>query len=100
MTVSAASESFELRSDFASRTYLPTLFCDALGELQNYVSTRLCCFRFRQVVLSWTSALAFRAISPASGRTPYLLQPRGALGRGGSFLALVVLRLEQAGPAR
>lgn len=27
MTVSVARESFELRSDFASRTYLPTLFC-------------------------------------------------------------------------
>jgi hypothetical protein len=38
MTVSVAMCSFELRSDLASRTYLPTL-SDVIGELQNYVST-------------------------------------------------------------
>lgn len=31
MTVSAATESFELRSDFASRTYLPTVSITSAG---------------------------------------------------------------------
>jgi hypothetical protein len=38
MTVVAASETFELRSDLASPTYLPTLFGD-LTTAENYTST-------------------------------------------------------------
>jgi hypothetical protein len=103
MTVVAASETFELRSDLASPTYLPTLFGD-LTTAENYtsmpptdllraVSAIGAAALFAPTLHCWTSPPAgTAATSPASGEDDYL-------GRGSAFFGLVARGLEQSRPA-
>jgi hypothetical protein len=72
MTVAAASDSFELRSDLASRTYLPRLSMMSSASAKTYTST------------------------PPRDFPPAL---RTVSGGGGAFLCFFVLGLQEPGPA-
>jgi hypothetical protein len=79
MTVVAASETFELRSDLASPTYLPTLFGDPTTA-ENYTSTPPADL-LRTVDTMYAAALPRTALhcwtSPLAGTARHLPGERG-----------------------